>query len=209
MPARLKTNPRKFPQQDRSRETVDALLEATSQILVKDGYDHASTNKIALKAGVSIGSLYQYFPNKESLVAELIERHHNEMADICRVAMAKFADAELAVLIRETVKAMVAIHVVNPRLHIVLQEQVPRVGKLKKLDELHAITRDMVRAQLIKRPHEVRVADPELAAFMVVEIVDKLLHASLAPDARQDWTMDILIDEMTDLLYGYLARRPD
>jgi AcrR family transcriptional regulator len=74
LPQRVKTSPRKLPQQGRSRETVDALLEATAQLLVRDGYDKASTNKIALKAGVSIGSLYQYFPSKEALVSELLER---------------------------------------------------------------------------------------------------------------------------------------
>jgi AcrR family transcriptional regulator len=58
--------------QRRSRFTVDALLDATARILVKDGFDRASTNKIAAKAGVSVGSLYQYFPSKEAVVGRLL-----------------------------------------------------------------------------------------------------------------------------------------
>jgi AcrR family transcriptional regulator len=67
------TNPRKSASQERSRLTVEALLEATARVLMKDGYDRASTNKIAAVAGVSIGSLYQYFPSKEALVAAVID----------------------------------------------------------------------------------------------------------------------------------------
>src|SRR5258707_15013262 len=74
MAQKLQTNPRKSASQERSRFTVDALLEATARILVKEGYDRASTNRIAEVAGVSIGSLYQYFPSKEALVAAGMER---------------------------------------------------------------------------------------------------------------------------------------
>jgi AcrR family transcriptional regulator len=55
--------PRKLPAQPRSRETVQRILEATARVLIADGYDAASTNRIAAEAGVSPGSVYQYFPN--------------------------------------------------------------------------------------------------------------------------------------------------
>jgi AcrR family transcriptional regulator len=64
------------------RATVDALVEATARILVKEGFDKASTNRIAEVAGVSVDSLYQYFPGKEALVAAVIESHqHKDHAD--------------------------------------------------------------------------------------------------------------------------------
>ena len=74
------TKPRKAASQVRSRATVDALVEATARILVKEGFDKASTNRIADVAGVSVGSLYQYFPSKEALVAAVAERHQQERA---------------------------------------------------------------------------------------------------------------------------------
>ena len=82
---------RKKASQKRSRETVDALVEATARVLTKEGYDRASTNKIAAMAGVSIGSLYQYFPSKEALVAAVIERHTQELSQVVRDTFLKVA----------------------------------------------------------------------------------------------------------------------
>src|SRR3546814_3035933 len=80
-------NPRKNPSQERSRATVNALVEATARILVKEGFDKASTNHIAELAGVSVGSLYQYFPGKEALVAAVVERHNLEIMQTVRAEL--------------------------------------------------------------------------------------------------------------------------
>src|SRR5229473_2510951 len=76
----IPTIPRKSASQKRSRVTVETLLDATARVLTKAGYDRASTNRIAATAGVSVGSLYQYFPNKEALVAALVARPGNSNA---------------------------------------------------------------------------------------------------------------------------------
>src|SRR3982751_2095378 len=89
MARRPLTNPRKVASQERSRATVDALVEATARILVKEGFDKASTNRIADKAGVSVGSLYQYFPSKEALVAAVIERHQGQILKTVRSELAQ------------------------------------------------------------------------------------------------------------------------
>ncbi len=91
MARRPQTSPRKMASQRRSRSTVDALVEATARVLIKEGYDRASTNKIAAKAGVSIGSLYQYFPSKEALVAAVIERHTQALSQAVSNALLKVA----------------------------------------------------------------------------------------------------------------------
>src|SRR5262245_41962369 len=80
---------RKPATQARSRATVEALVEATARILVREGFDKASTNRIAEAAGVSVGSLYQYFPGKEALVAAVIVRHGQGLMAIARAAMAR------------------------------------------------------------------------------------------------------------------------
>src|SRR5829696_5613487 len=79
MRSNTSTNPRKLPTQDRSKETVEAILQATALVLKREGYDRASTRRVAEVAGVSVGSLYQYFPNKESLVVALYNRHLHEL----------------------------------------------------------------------------------------------------------------------------------
>ena len=66
---KVPTSPRKPPKQQRSRATVEAFLAATARVLVREGYEKASTNRVAEVSGYGIGSLYEYFPNKESLVA--------------------------------------------------------------------------------------------------------------------------------------------
>src|ERR1700712_1724802 len=111
MATKLRTNPRKYASQDRSRLTVDALLEATARILVKEGYDRASTNRIADAAGVSVGSLYQYFPSKEALVAALIEQHSASMlAFLETMAATTSIDTPLGDVVREVVQAMIDAH---------------------------------------------------------------------------------------------------
>ena len=82
VPHRPATMPRKLPKQDRSRVTIEAILEATTRILIEEGYDKANINWIVERARISIGSLYQYFPNEESLMAAPIEQHATEMAEL-------------------------------------------------------------------------------------------------------------------------------
>src|SRR5262245_61528607 len=120
MARRAKTTARKQPTQERSRHTVDALLSATARVLVRDGYDRASTNRIAEAAGVSIGSLYQYFPSKEALVGALVERELEEQCRVVAEKLGEVVDAPLDVAVRKLVEATVLAHRVHPKLHKVI-----------------------------------------------------------------------------------------
>src|ERR1700754_265645 len=104
------TKPRKHATQQRSRATVDALIEATARILVTDGFDKASTNRIAEKAGVSVGSLYQYFPGKEALVAAVVERHGNELTQVVRRALTDVAALPMEQAVRKLIAAAIEAH---------------------------------------------------------------------------------------------------
>src|SRR3569833_4414464 len=118
------TKPLKSALQARSRATVDALVEATARILVRDGFEKASTNRIAEGAGVSVGSLYQYFPSKEALVAAVIDRHNEEIMAIVRTALTEVADLPLDKAVRKLVTVAIEAHRINPKLHRVLAEQI-------------------------------------------------------------------------------------
>src|SRR5882672_3979168 len=120
MPPRTRTVPRKMPKQQRSKETVDVILAATARILVKEGFDKASTNRIAETAGVSIGSLYQYFPSKEALVAAVIDRHNQDLIQIVRGALAEIAAQPVATAMRKIVAVAIEAHRLDPKLHRVL-----------------------------------------------------------------------------------------
>ncbi len=129
-------HPRKKASQERSRATVDALIEATARVLVREGFERASTNRIAAEAGASIGSLYQYFPTKEALVAAVIERHKNDMMEVLRRALVRVAGMPLQQGVRELVALMIDAHRVDPELHRVLVEQIPRIGRLAEVEGL-------------------------------------------------------------------------
>ena len=103
MHRQVKTTPRKRPRQDRAKVTVETILAATARLLVRRGFDGLTTNEVASAAGVSIGSLYQYFPNKEALVAALVEKHIEDMnaalvGELARVATLPMAQAARAVI---------------------------------------------------------------------------------------------------------------
>ncbi|HXZ08528.1 MAG TPA: helix-turn-helix domain-containing protein, partial [Paraburkholderia sp.] len=92
--------PRKAPLQRRSTVTVDAIIEAAARILEAEGFDGYTTNAVAARAGVSIGSLYQYFPNRDALTAALIERETRVLLEnVERAAWASSATAVIEQLI--------------------------------------------------------------------------------------------------------------
>jgi len=205
VPAIPKTTPRKKPKQERSAATVDAILGATARVLARDGYDHLSTNKVALQAGVSIGSLYQYFPNKEALVAALVDRHREDLMGIFFARMREVADAPVAVAARVLVRALVEAHAADPKLHRTLHEQVPRVGRLAHLlEDLEVHAAGAVRAYLATHEHELAVRDLDTATFVIVHAVESITHASVLSRPK-GIPIERFIDEATDLVVAYLT----
>src|ERR1700733_7205513 len=103
MAGKLYTIPRKSASQQRSRMTVNSILEAAARILIREGFDKASTNRIAEVAGVSVGSVYQYFPSKEAIVAALIDRHNQEVMHAVQGELAEAANLPLQLGVRKLV----------------------------------------------------------------------------------------------------------
>ncbi|HKD68399.1 MAG TPA: TetR/AcrR family transcriptional regulator [Candidatus Binataceae bacterium] len=206
MARKLQTNPRKVASQERSRLTVDALLEATARVLIKEGYDRASTNKIAAVAGVSIGSLYQYFPSKEALVAAVIDRHMQQVSQVARNALIKVAARPIEIAAREFVSVAIDAHRVNPKLHGVLAEQIPRIGRLENIDAMQRDGYALVRGYLEAHRDEIDVADPDIAAFICMTVIEALTHAAVLrrPDILTEEKARRFVDEVTRLLVRYL-----
>jgi AcrR family transcriptional regulator len=205
------TKPRKSASQARSRATVNALVEATARILVKEGFDKASTNRIAEVAGISVGSLYQYFPGKEALVAAVIERHQQEIMRTVRGELAEVLQMLVEKAVRKLVAVAVKAHRVDPRLHRVLAEQIPRVGKLEELETFNRENYALFRTYLEKHCDELRVDDLELASFVCVTSIEALTHHAVLhyPGMLSGERIEALIDEGAHLVTGYLksARR--
>lgn len=200
------TKPRKHASQARSRATVDALIEATARILVKEGFDKASTNRIAEVAGVSVGSLYQYYPGKEALVVAVIERHNRELMQVVRGALAEVAAQPIEKAVRRLVAAAIDAHRVDPRLHRVLAEQLPRTGRLENVETFNREAYALFKGYLEGRRDELRVVDVGLAAFVCVTSIEALTHTAVLhrSDMLGDEAVGTLVDEATRLVVGYL-----
>lgn len=198
--------PRKTAVQERSRATVDSLVEATARILVKEGFDKASTNRIAEVAGVSVGSLYQYFPSKEALVVAVIERHQHKLMDTVRGELAQVLNEPLAKAMRRFVSIAVKTHRLDPQLHKVLAEQIPRVGKLEKIETFSRENFTLFRAYLEGVRDQLGVKDLDLASFVCVTTIEALTHNAVLHHSSvlADDRMEALIEEGARLVTGYL-----
>ena len=204
MATQVKTTPRKRPRQARAKATVETILCASARVLVRRGFDGFTTNEVADTAGVSIGSLYQYFPNKEALVVALIDKHLEEMnaalvSELARVALLPMAEA-----VRAVIELTIRAHQVDVELHQVLTEQVPRVGRMARIRELDAICHRAVAGILAARAHELAIQDPDTSAFVIVSAIEAIVHraALFAPERLRD---PRLLDEATGLVTRYLG----
>jgi AcrR family transcriptional regulator len=109
MPPRAVTpfQPRKTPVQTRAALTVGAISEATIQVLLSEGADRLTTTRVAERAGVSVGTLYQYYPNKQSLLFAVLAAHLDTVASAMEAACEQSRDRPLAEMIRTVVEAFV------------------------------------------------------------------------------------------------------
>ncbi len=171
MARRPRLTPRKLPTQDRSRFTVDAIIEATARLLKTTSYEELTTNHAADRAGVSIGSLYQYFPNKPSLVSAVCvsQRTHGMEVLGARLVEATTAEPELAPAL--VADGLLAPWDEDPDLSRILLElpsslQIWRKCEAAEAELLGLLTEYL--AECTQRP------DPDLAAWVLFRSVDGL-----------------------------------
>ncbi|WP_280304437.1 TetR/AcrR family transcriptional regulator [Nocardia neocaledoniensis] len=190
----MSDRPRKAPRQRRSRETVEVLLEAAAQVFAREGAA-ATTNRIAERAGVSIGTLYQYFPNKQAMLRMLGERHVAEagarLDEVCarlRRDQPAFDDTLRAIL--ETV---VDLHRERPALHALLHRvgtSLPGEIAAMRAFEDHLVAEIEFHLRRCDRGGP----DPLLTARTLVQVVDAQVHRVLTRHAvRTDALMALCL----------------
>jgi Transcriptional regulator len=169
--------PRKRPRQQRSRETVAAIEEAAAQLFDRYGHAATTTNKIAERAGVSIGTLYRYFPNKDALLWSLAEQHLDATAAAVTEALARAARQELPLplLLHDIVHRVADLHTRRPALHRLLFDQAPRTPDLVARFRQ---TEQALAAALAAHLRRLGIAgsDPEAAALLAVQGVQAQIH---------------------------------
>ena len=175
---RTQASSRRRPKQLRARQTVDAILDAVIRILKRERSGALTTNRIAEVAGVSIGSVYQYFPNKRAIFAALHQRHIDEIDRLIESTLVKHAASSLDQLVRAMVEAMIGAHTTDPELFELLQTQVPHRtdGSRDFAGRLHGAFLLAISA----RAHDLKKKrDLEKVVFVVTHMVDALSHGAI------------------------------
>jgi AcrR family transcriptional regulator len=203
--AKKKGAPRKSPRQTRSKALVDAILTAGARVLVERGYARASTNRIADVAGVSVGSLYQYFPSKEALVAAIMKKHAETMVGVFEQSLLDIAFLPVEAAVRGVVDRTFRAHAIDLALHRVIYEQVPRVGLLIRARDFEERLASMFGGYLEHHRAEIRPENVPLAVFLLNTAVEAIANqAALArPELLED---EEAKRELTALLVGYLRK---
>jgi AcrR family transcriptional regulator len=194
--------PRKQPRQVRAELTRQRILTAAAHIFAEYGYAAGTTNRIAERARISIGSLYQYYPNKDAILAELLTRHLDGDGAAATLSARKHLPEPLEDTIRAFVRTVIENHLDDPELLRIMIEQAPRSGEL-----LETVTRQEwaivghMRDLLDHHP-DVHVQDKDTAARLVTSTVELTVHQLIAAPGSIDTTR--LENELVAMITGYL-----
>jgi AcrR family transcriptional regulator len=203
MKTRSRILPRRIPRQSRSRDTVDAILQAAAHLLATRGWEASTTNHIAERAGVSIGSLYKYFPSKPAILSEVARRRiGSEVTAIAATLEAHTDDP------RGMPAAMVAAtadrYATNAALDTALLEHLGAIEMARFLREAEASVVRMTSSYLARHPDQLRAGDDSVA-FVVVHGLRGLLVAAAAHNPRLLRSRPFR-QELVRLLESYLLR---
>jgi AcrR family transcriptional regulator len=195
---------RKQPRQARSRDTVKAILKAAAQVFASRGYAGTTTNHVAARAGVSIGSLYEYFPSKDALLVALADDHISEGQAILEEVWAGIHTCrDMQEVVRRFARAMVDLHANDRPLHRLLFEEAPLPKKTRqRVIEIEEEASSRLEALLRAQPG-LTERDPALAAAVIVQCIDSLTHRMVLH--RSDLGTDAYVEEMVALVTAYLA----
>jgi len=199
--------PRRIPRQARSRALVEVILEATARVLAERGYAGTNTNLVAERAGVSVGSVYQYFPNKDSLITALHEQHAAQMQAAIEAVLAGAQPRGLRGHLAAIVHALLAAHQVAPELHRVLEKEFPFFDAPAEQSPADQGIFRRVRQLLQEHRGEIAPRDLDLATWAVLQAMESLVHAAvITPSPRHG--MAQVEQTIVDMLAGYLCAGP-
>jgi AcrR family transcriptional regulator len=186
-----------------SPRTRDWILQAAAQVLAAHGCAAGTTNRIAERSGVSIGTLYQNYPNKDAILVELMTAHLDAGPAAIRARLDDGLPTELDALLRLFVRAAIHNHRDEWRLHQVLFEEAPRPAAI--LAMLHEDEAALVAAAapLLAAHPQVTVGDADVAAGVVVATVESLVHRLVAAPEPMD--PQVVEDELVRMVVAYLS----
>lgn len=198
MRAKIAKPARRRAKQERAQETIAVVLEAAAQVLEREGYARATTNRIAEVSGVSVGTIYQYFSNKDEIFDALIRRELDALQRLLRDAAPNptepFADA-----LQRLLRALVRAQPEAPALFRSL-EHVPNALFRRRVEEARGSIVAWVRSFLTIHRRELCVRDLETAAFLIVAAAE-----GVAMTASPEFYRKRGADELATLFSRYLT----
>jgi AcrR family transcriptional regulator len=182
---------------------VETILEAAARVFVRSGYARSTTNRIAEAAGISVGSLYQYFPSKDAIAVELLRRYRETLVGLVHGHLESVDDTTFESVVRALIGAVLRAEGIDPALHRVLIEQVLRtsargeiVGFEEKVEGLLAEAIRGAKGRLFER-------DPDTTAFVLVRAVLGVVHSAVVD--RPAVNGPALVEELTRLVVRFLS----
>jgi AcrR family transcriptional regulator len=193
---------RKKPQQERSRAMVERILVAGQDVLLREGHDRFSTNRVARQAGISPGSLYQYFPDKRAILVAVVDRHAEQLSARLTSVLADHLDKPGPELVRATLDGLMDALTENVEFVRLVGEELPRAQLGARTAATEQRIGDLVAAYLRINQAASRVHDPGTSAWMLVRMVEHLSVQYVLespPIAR-----DVFVEELAVLVLSYL-----
>lgn len=195
--------PRRLPRQQRSQALFDAILEASAQVLVERGYAGTNTNLIAEQAGVSVGSLYQYFPNKEALVAALHERHAENVESVIITALETTTTLDLSERLTVIVQGWIDLHQQTQALHRILEKEFPLFDAPTEQSPADQRIYQQIHQFLTQHCTSAN-KDLHLATWMLLGTLEALTYAAILP-SRAPHDLAQIKQNLVTMLSRYLA----
>jgi AcrR family transcriptional regulator len=195
--------PRKTPIQARSTATVEAISEATIQVLLSHGAERLTTTRVAERAGVSVGTLYQYYPNKQSLLFAVLENHFNLVAAKFESACENACHKPLAEMIREMVETFVDAKMERADISVALYQVSAKVGGPALLKRNRQRSREAVEAMLQTAP-DVKSAPDKFAIDMMLAAMAGAIR-SLLESGPSPVTVRKSREQLVLLCQSYMA----
>jgi AcrR family transcriptional regulator len=201
---------RRRPRQDRSKQTVDDILEATTQVLKQVGIRQTTTDRIAARAGLSVGSLYQYFPNKVALFEALMTRHFERVTNTAMALAQRMVDASADELPDILATVMLTAERKDPQLSALLHQIAAMHGRVAAIEIEHTRAFETAMGALL---HEKRGTcgfrpdlDPDLAGRVLMRALAGLARRTMEMDPSLIES-DAFAAEVRQLIRGYLLER--
>jgi AcrR family transcriptional regulator len=200
--SRVLLEPRKSPVQARSAASVDAILEATIQVLLNIGKEQLTTTRVALRAGVSVGTLYQYFPNKSALLQAALKRHLAEVTDAVELVCKKQQGRTLRQMVTALITAFLQAKMKDAKTSVALYSVSSDVDGAKIAQQM-GIRSNKAIVRMLATSCEPLTTDPQLVASILQGAmvgVSRMLLESGAPEKQ----FDILRRELIFVACAYL-----